>query len=127
MPKHIYTIVTVFVVLTCLLSLTNITSVHEQCPYTKLTMSVNGSEKLPEEVDTEKRMCTLKEKATQNYEARKSEYKLKIQNEWDKVAQFLNDNVEIPETTNSEGLNKLGVSLHRLLTVYEAVRQEHIA
>ena len=127
MPKRIYTLVTVFVVLTCLLSLTNITSVQEQCPYTKLTKSVNGSEKLPKEVDTEKRMCTLKETATQNYEARKSEYKLKIQNEWDKVAQFLNDNVEIPKTTNIEGPNKLGVSLHRLLTVYEAVTQEHIA
>ena len=66
MPNHTYTLVSVFVVLTCLVSLTNITSVHEQCPYTKLTMSVTGSEELPKEEDTKKRMRTLTEKATQN-------------------------------------------------------------
>ena len=45
----------------------------------------------------------------------------------DKVAQILNGNVEIPETINIEGLNKLGVSLHKLLTVFKAVTQEHNA
>ena len=44
----------------------------------------------------------------------------------DKVAQILTDNVDIPKTTNIEGLNKLGVSLHKLLTVYKTVTQEHI-
>ena len=79
MPNHTYTLVSVFVVLTCLVSLANITSVHEQCPYTKLTMSVTGSLELPKEEDTEKRMRTLTEKKNA-YITRKSYPKLRVKN-----------------------------------------------
>ena len=63
MPNHTYTLVSVFVVLTCLVSLTNITSVHEQCSYTKLTMSVTGSEELPKEEDTKKKNAYINRKS----------------------------------------------------------------
>ena len=114
---------TVFVVLTCgVLD-------FEQRFYNKAAISEAGdaTNSNQTETETEKRTRTLTEKTAKNYETRKTEFQTKIQNAWDKVAQFLSDNIDIPATTNVEGLNNLEKELSKLSSVYRSVIKEHIA
>ena len=92
MNKLLYVVVFILLgPLTCTHPLTEL-----DCQKTIIIMSKAGDTNSQTETETEKRTRTLTEKGAEIYEARKSEYELKIQKAWDPVAQFLSDNLVLP-------------------------------
>ena len=123
MNKLLY--VVVFIVLgplTCTHPLTEL-----DCQKTIIIMSKAGDTNSQTETETEKRTRTLTEKGAEIYEARKSEYELKIQKAWDPIAQFLSDNLVLPSPSSLETLNELEKELNKLFSTYKKLIQEYIA
>ena len=123
MNKLLYVVVFILLgPLTCTHPLTEL-----DCQKTIIIMSKAGDTNSQTETETEKRTRTLTEKGAEIYEARKSEYELKIQKAWDPVAQFLSDNLVFPSPSSLETLNELEKELNKLFSTYKKLIQEYIA
>ena len=123
MNKLLYVVVFILLgPLTCTHPLTEL-----DCQKTIIIMSKAGDTNSQTETETEKRTRTLTEKGAEIYEARKSEYELKIQKAWDPVAQFLSDNLVFPSPSSLETLNELEKELNKLFSTYKKLIQDYIA
>ena len=123
MNKLLYVVVFILLgLLTCTRPLTEL-----DCQKTIIIMSKAGDTNSQIETETEKRTRTLTEKGAEIYEARKSEYELKIQKAWDPVAQFLSDNLVFPSPSSLETLNELEKELNKLFSTYKKLIQDYIA